>query len=249
MSIIWWTAGVSGIDAPAIRAIRGLQTPQAMTTTSVSMSPWSVRTPRTWPSSTSMPVTSTLAATVSAPSSCAFWRMSVPAWSESTMPTPGRVEAAEDDRLVDERDHLLDLGRGQQARALDAPRRRRGHAALELLHPLRACGRPRCRRSRRRRPSSRYWRALSIVNAVISLEWSVRKMKFEAWPVEPPGLGSVPFSSEDDVPPAEPGEVVGHAVADDAGADDDDPRPVREARSSAGILLTSGPSVAAPGSR
>ena len=27
-SIIWCTAGVSGIDAPAIRAIRGLQTPQ-----------------------------------------------------------------------------------------------------------------------------------------------------------------------------------------------------------------------------
>ena len=37
--IIWWTAGVSGIDAPAIRAIRGLQTPQAMTTVSASMSP------------------------------------------------------------------------------------------------------------------------------------------------------------------------------------------------------------------
>ena len=44
-------------------------------------------------------------------------------------------------------------------------------------------------------PSSRYWRALSIVNAAISLPWSVRKMKFEAWPVEPPGFGSIPFSS------------------------------------------------------
>ena len=43
-------------------------------------------------------------------------------------------------------------------------------------------------------PSSWYWRVLSTVNAVISLEWSVRKMKFEAWPVEPPGFGSVPFS-------------------------------------------------------
>ena len=39
MSIIWWTAGVSGIDAPAIRAMRGLQTPQAMTTVSAAMSP------------------------------------------------------------------------------------------------------------------------------------------------------------------------------------------------------------------
>ena len=41
----------------------------------------------------------------------------------------------------------------------------------------------------------RYWRTLSSVNAVISFEWSVRKMKFEAWPVEPPGFGSVPLSS------------------------------------------------------
>jgi hypothetical protein len=44
-------------------------------------------------------------------------------------------------------------------------------------------------------PSSRYCRALSIVKAAISLEWSVRKMKFEAWPVDPPGFGSVPFST------------------------------------------------------
>ena len=29
-------------------------------------------------------------------------------------------------------------------------------------------------------PSSLYWRTLSSVNAVISLEWSVVKMKFEA---------------------------------------------------------------------
>jgi hypothetical protein len=36
-----------------------------------------------------MPVTSTLAAIVSAPISWAFWRMRVPAWSESTIPTPG----------------------------------------------------------------------------------------------------------------------------------------------------------------
>ena len=43
-SIIWCTAGVSGIDAPAMRAILGLQTPQQMTTISVSMSPRDVRT-------------------------------------------------------------------------------------------------------------------------------------------------------------------------------------------------------------
>ncbi len=44
-------------------------------------------------------------------------------------------------------------------------------------------------------PSSLYWRTLSSVNVVISFEWSVRKMKFEAWPVEPPGFGSGPLSS------------------------------------------------------
>ncbi len=77
-------------------------------------------------------------------------------------------------------------------------------------------------------PSSLYWRTLSTVKAVISLEWSVRKMKFDAWPVEPPGLGSVPFLDQHDVAPTEPGQVVGHAVAHDAGADDDDPRSIRK---------------------
>ena len=43
-------------------------------------------------------------------------------------------------------------------------------------------------------PSSLYCSTLSAVSAVISREWSVRKMKFEACPVEPPGFGSGPFS-------------------------------------------------------
>ena len=43
--------------------------------------------------------------------------------------------------------------------------------------------------------SSLYWRTLSSVSAVISREWSTGKMKFDAWPVEPPGLGSGPLSS------------------------------------------------------
>ena len=43
--------------------------------------------------------------------------------------------------------------------------------------------------------SSLYWRMLSLVSAVISLEWSTGKMKLEACPVEPPGLGSGPLSS------------------------------------------------------
>jgi hypothetical protein len=88
MSIIWWTIGVSGIEAPAILAIRGLHAPQAMTTSSVSMSPRLVRTRRTRPSSTSIPSTSVLADTVS-PASWARSRMIVPARSESTTPAPG----------------------------------------------------------------------------------------------------------------------------------------------------------------
>ena len=56
--IIWCTAGLSGIEAPAIRAIRGLQIPHEITTTSAAISPLSVRTPRTRPFSTVMPVTS-----------------------------------------------------------------------------------------------------------------------------------------------------------------------------------------------
>ena len=87
--IIWWTAGVSGISAPAIAASRGLQTPAAMTTTSASKSPLSVRTRVTCPSSTSMPVTSVIGDSRSAPSAWARSRMIVPARSESTTPIPG----------------------------------------------------------------------------------------------------------------------------------------------------------------
>src|SRR5919202_2131877 len=43
-------------------------------------------------------------------------------------------------------------------------------------------------------PSSLYWRVESAVSAVISREWSTGKMKFDAWPVEPPGFGSGPLS-------------------------------------------------------
>ena len=86
-SIIWCTAGVSGIEAPASLAMRGLHTPQAITTYSASTSPRSVRTRFTRPPSTSMAVTSVFADTVSAPALWASSRMSVPARSESTTPT------------------------------------------------------------------------------------------------------------------------------------------------------------------
>ena len=89
MSIIWCTAGVRGIVVPAIRATRGLHTPQVTTTVSVSISPCVVRTRRTRPCSTSMPVTSVFAETWRAPAAWPFSRISVPARRESTTPTPG----------------------------------------------------------------------------------------------------------------------------------------------------------------
>ena len=88
-SIIWCTAGVSGIEAPAMRASFGLQTPQAMTTMSASMSPAVVRTPRTRPPSTSKPSTSVFAKTDSRPEDWPRSRMIVPACKESTTPTDG----------------------------------------------------------------------------------------------------------------------------------------------------------------
>jgi hypothetical protein len=86
-SIIWCTAGVSGMLAPAMRAIFGDQTPQQTTTMSVAMSPRDVRMPVMRPRSTSIPSTSVFANTLSAPFACPRSRMIVPKRSESTMPT------------------------------------------------------------------------------------------------------------------------------------------------------------------
>ena len=88
-SIIWWTAGVSGMRAPAISAMSGDQTPQAMTTYSASMVPFVVSTVRIRPPSTPSAVTSVLGNDVRAPIAWAFSRQSVPNWSESQTPTPG----------------------------------------------------------------------------------------------------------------------------------------------------------------
>src|SRR6266536_419210 len=113
--IIWCTAGVSGIVAPAMCAMRGLQIPQATNTCSASIEPFAVWTRRTRLCSTSMPVTSVPARTL-APRSCAQGIDDGDA---------RRVEAAEDDVRVDEGD-LLDhlLGR-QQLASLLAPGERR----------------------------------------------------------------------------------------------------------------------------
>ena len=77
------------MSAPAMRPTRGLHTPQATTTQSVSMSPPVVRTQLMRRCLTSRPMTSVFAETWSAPEETARSRINVPARSESTTPTPG----------------------------------------------------------------------------------------------------------------------------------------------------------------
>ncbi|MEZ5271956.1 MAG: hypothetical protein R2694_06560 [Ilumatobacteraceae bacterium] len=93
-SAIWCTAGVSGIVAPAMAAMRGLHTPQAMATYSHSMRPLLVTTAVTLgrppgTGSVSMSSTSVLANTWRAPLATASSRMDVPDASESTTLTLG----------------------------------------------------------------------------------------------------------------------------------------------------------------
>ena len=94
MSAIWCTAGVSGMLAPAMAAMRGLHTPQAITTWSAAMVPRPVATARmrgrpNGLRSTSSAVTSVLSSTVSTPLASTRSRMMVPARIESTTDTVG----------------------------------------------------------------------------------------------------------------------------------------------------------------
>ena len=176
--IIWCTAGTSGMLTPAMSPILGLHTPQAMTTYSASMSPLSVRTLRIRPSSTSSPSTSTFGTVVSAPAATAPSRMIVPARSESTTPTPGCQKAP----------MIWSLSRNgtfsctnsgetisasmPQALAEDIRRR-----SSSIRSSVRATSKP---PHWVKTPSSLYCSTESSVRSVISREWSVRKMKFEA---------------------------------------------------------------------
>src|SRR5215471_4519501 len=74
-------------------------------------------------------------------------------------------------------------------------------------------------------PSAWYCSVLSRVSSIIIFEYSIGKMKLEACPVDPPGLGIGPLSTR--TRSRQPGQVVDEAVADDAGADDDGAGPGR----------------------
>ncbi len=191
--IIWCTTGVSASLAPAIRATRGDQTPQQMTTLSAWISPAPVATARTRPPATEMPCTSVPASTVSAPDRCAPSRISVPARSESTTPTVGKCAPP---RMTDSSRY----GTSLLTSPGDSSSAGMPHA-LAWLHRLRSS----CIRSRVRAtsspplcvntPSSRYCSVLSLVSSNIIFEYSMGKMKLDACPVEPPGFGIGPLST------------------------------------------------------
>ena len=159
---------------------------------------------------------------VSAPISTARSRMIVPARSESTTPTAGCREAAEDDRFVDERDQRLDAGRVEQL-GLDPPRARRGHPTGQLLHALGRAG--------DLDPTALGEDAelLVLPDAVQGQGRHLarvvgREDEVGGVPGRAAGVRQRPLVEQDDLAVAEPREVVDEAVADDAGPDDDDAR-------------------------
>ena len=219
-SIIWCTAGVSGIEAPAIRASFGLQTPQAMTTISVSMSPRG-RAHAANASALDVEAEHLRVRRDREPAG------GLPAVAHDR---PGlqrvddadgrRVETAEDHALVDERDELLHLVGSQERHRLDPPRLRRGHATRQFLHPLLG---PRDLDAARLGENAHLLvlahalrRELRHLLRVVDREDEVRRVAGRA-----PRVRERPLVEQDDVRPALVGEVVGDAVADDPAADDD----------------------------
>ena len=197
MSAIWCTAGVSGMLAPARAAMRGLHTPQAITTCSASTVPRSVTTARTQgrPNgrrSTASPVTSVLSSTVSTPLASARSRMMVPALTESTTDTadiqkPPLITAPSTNGMRATTSSGVSNSASIPQERAEVMRRRNS----SIRSSVRATSTP---PQVVFTPSAWYWRWLSSVSMAISRLWSVGKMKLEAWPVEPPGSGSGPLS-------------------------------------------------------
>ena len=175
-----------------MRASFGLHTPHAITTASASMSPPLVRTRLMAPSSTSMPITSTVGTTVRAPVSMARSRMIVPARSESTTPTDGVQNAptiwsgSRNGTRSTTCSGVTSSDSMPQIRAEDIRRR-----SSSMRSSVRATSKP---PDSVKTPISLYCTMLSSVRSAISRLWSTGKMKFDACPVEPPGLGSGPLS-------------------------------------------------------
>ena len=119
--------------------------------------------------------------------------MSVPACSESTTPIPG-VEKPDRtmSRLMNGTRSLTSSGVSNSAGSPHDPAEAIRRFSSSTRSGVRATSMPPlCVNT----PSSLYWRMVSWVHRVMSLEWSTGNRKFEAWLVDPPGLGSGPFSS------------------------------------------------------
>ena len=147
--------------------------------------------------------------------------MIVPARSESTTPTDGRPEGADDLVGVEER-HLLGhelpgvTSSASMPHALADDIRRRSSS---IRSSVRATSKP---PDSVKTPISLYCRTrverqVGDLAGVVDREDEVRGV-----PGRAAGVGQRALVDLDDVGPAEPGQVVDEAVADDAGADDDD---------------------------
>ena len=148
MSIIWCTAGVSGIEAPAMCASFGLQTPQAITTMSVSMSPPVVRRRANAPV-LDVDTDHFGVGEHREPPALLAALAHDRAGTKRVDDADGRaVEAAEDHGLVDERDELLHLGRRHERDRLDSPRLRGRDPPRAAPASAPRSARPRCRPTR-----------------------------------------------------------------------------------------------------
>ena len=133
------------------------------------------------------------ASTVSAPERWAASRISVPARSESTTPTVGKcapprmtVSSRYGTSLFTSPGVITSAGMPQD---LAWEHRRRSSI---IRSGVRATSMPPLWVNT---PSSSYCSVLSPVSSNIILEYSIGKMKLEAWPVEPPGFGIGPLST------------------------------------------------------
>ena len=242
--IIWCTAGVSGIDAPAMRAMRGLQIPQHTTTVSARMSPLSVRTPRTRPPSTSIPVISVTGGHGEGAQLLRLLAHQRAGPQGVDHADAGCGEAPEDHVLLDVRHQLLHLG-GREELGLDAPRVAGRQPALELLHPL---GRARDLDAAALGEHAQLLvlpdavqREVGHLLRVIDQEDEVRGVAGGTARV-----GERPLVEQHDVLPSVQGQLVGDAVPNDAGADDDDVRFRRQITHLNGSLPDPGPHDDAP---
>ena len=132
----------------------------------------------------------------------------------------GATEATENHIFIDERHELFDLRRGQQF-GLNAPRLRRRHPALELVHPLGCAGHFDATGVNAAFDVAVLVGALHTEQChllvVIDREDEVRCMTSRTT-----GVRERALVDEHHVSPAKSGEMAHQAVADDSGANDDD---------------------------